>query len=189
MTYAEIKNNTPTGLHKQFASQPPTKNGVSWLPITYQSKNISVDPIKERVGVSRTISQDGLSVIYNEYPITLGIEEVEKNAINKIKRERDNMLNVGFDFQGNNYQTRNLQDIINIMGVGIGGIMASVNSQPFTANFRNTDNEPIEMDATTTTLFLMTMLTKAQEVWNRYNVAYEAILAANTIHAKAGVKF
>lgn len=91
--YAEIKNNTPTGVHKSFASQPTTG---SWLPVIYGSRNPSHNKVTQKVVANRTITEDGTSVLYEEVVEDLPLLQVKANKLKSLQGEYDQLLDQGF---------------------------------------------------------------------------------------------
>lgn len=178
MIYAQIKNNIPTGIHKKFESTPPSEE---WLPVEYGVINPQFDNIKQKVIPQRTIIENGTKVLYEEIIVDFTLEEVRNRKLEQLKIDRDKVLENGFVFNGKEFQTRNLRDITNLLGVGLGAIMSVVSSQTFSTDFISKDNTVVTMDAQTTLMFIQTMLTEAQSVWNRYNTKRELVNNADTV--------
>lgn len=178
ITYAEIKNNTPTGIHKSFSSAPTYGN---WLPVVYGNNVSSYNVLTQKINIVRSIIDNGTKVLYEELIEELPIETVRLNKLTQLKLERDTLLADGFTFNGNQYQTRNDRDIANLLGVGLGAVMSLLSNQPFSTNFITLDNTIVTMDATTTVQFIQTMLLEAQNIWDNYNNARDTVNSAKTI--------
>lgn len=155
------------------------------------SGDVSFDP------ETSTIIQDGPSVIVPQEMIEAILNPPEPiapqptpeellaraktDAFNRAKTDRDNALAGGFEFAGVHYQTRNASDVSNITGVGLAAIIANGAGQPFSVDFRATDNTARTMDGPTATMFYLTMVGAAQAIWGQYNARYSMIAAAQTV--------
>jgi len=180
-TYAQLINGVITGVHRNFSVQPKPNGTETWLPVQYGSRNTAFDKTTQKLQINRTLIDDGTKVLYEEIAIDLPLETVRANKLTKLKEDRQTKMAQGFTFNGKQFQTRDTVDITNLLGVGLGATMATVASQPFTTDFIATDNSVVSMDGPTTMMFIQTMLTEAQTLFNDYTAARDAVTAATTI--------
>lgn len=175
--YAEVKSGKATGVHKSF-SNPPA--GETWLPVEYGVRNPPFDPISQEVRAVRTIRENG-TVFYEEVVSDLPFETVKTKKLERLKEQRAEELSGGFEFEGKHYQTRNEKDVSNIISVGLAATQALMSGSPFVVNFISSDNSITSMGANEAIGFYNTMIVAGQGVYNRYNLAREAVNSATTV--------
>lgn len=93
--YAQIKNGTPTGVHKSFATAPADKPDEQWGLVIYGVRNPVHDPITQMVRAHRTLAEDG-TVLYEELVEELPLETVKANKLKSLQQEYDTILAQGY---------------------------------------------------------------------------------------------
>lgn len=154
-------------------------------PVEYDAETNEITHADGVIVVAQEMVDAALTPPPPPPPPVLSAEEslarAKAESLARAKIDRDNALAGGFEFAGVHYQTRNDKDVINITGVGLAAIAANAAGQPFSVDFRATDNTVQTMDGPTASAFYLTMVSEAQAIWASYNSLYQSIVTAQTV--------
>jgi hypothetical protein len=99
--FAQVINNVPSGIHRDFATAPSSTELESWLPVVIGGRATEFDPVTERIQPQRTI-QEG-NVVYEEVIVNLPLSQVKENKLKSLQSDYEQLLRVGYIVPGNGY--------------------------------------------------------------------------------------